>query len=403
MSMRTRGLRIAFYSHDTQGLGHIRRNLAIAGALAAGQEPPAILLVAGTRLAHSLSHPQGVDCLTLPAVAKNADGEYGAQQWPMPLDELLHLRGQTIAQALAAFRPDVFIVDKVPGGLMGELLPALTHLRRQGHTRCVLGLRDVLDEPAVAADEWHKADGAALVANFYDSVWVYGDPQVYDAVREYDFLREIAHKVRFTGYLNRWEQAGETQRDRARIAAELELDVARLALCTVGGGQDGFALAQAFAQADLPDDTGGVILAGPFMAEDERRRLHELARTRRRTRVLDFTPQPEKLLAAADWVVSMAGYNSTCEILSAGKEALLVPRVRPRLEQWIRAERLAKLGAVAAVHPDKLTPDHIATWLDAGADRPADRPAIDLHGLRRVPTLLRELVDATPARLAHAA
>jgi predicted glycosyltransferase len=396
MNAQNRRLRIAFYSHDTQGLGHIRRNLALAGALAEGSDSPAILLIAGAQIANVLHHPPGVDCLTLPAVAKSAQGLYAAQHLPMTLNELLVLRAQTIAQALTTYRPDVLIVDKTPGGLMGELLPALKRLRQMGHTRCVLGLRDVLDEPIVATGEWRKARGSALVKRFYDAIWIYGDPMVYDAVREYDFLCDCASKVRFTGYLNRWEQQAVTADERSSLIEELALDVDRLAFCTVGGGQDGFDLARAFVQSELPADAGAVILTGPFMSDGDRRHLHQLAAQRARTRVLDFTPEPERLLAGADWVVSMAGYNTTCEILSAGKEALLVPRVRPRLEQWIRAQRLANLGVVTTVHPDALTPDQISRWFEWTHRRPRPRPAIDLQGLRRVPTLLQELVT-TPA------
>ncbi len=399
MHHHERRLRVALYSHDTQGLGHIRRNLAIAAALAGTGQPPAVLMVAGTQVTNSLVHPAGVDCLTLPAIGKNAAGAYEARQLPMPVDEVLRLRADAIAAGLAAFQPDVLIVDKVPAGLMGELIPALKMLRRRGRTRCILGLRDILDEPHVAAREWRDAGASRIVQRYYDAVWVYGDPAVYDAVREYAFLDAIAAKIRFTGYINRCEESHSCRPDdlRRQTVRDLKLPVERLALCTVGGGQDGFSIAEAFVRADLPADTGAVVLAGPFMEEGDRRRLLALARHRSRTRVVAFTPHPERLLGGADWVVSMAGYNTTCEILAANKRALLVPRVRPRLEQWIRAERLAELGAVSVIHPDALTPDHISRWLAGAAGHRDQRPPIDMHGLRRVPALLQDLLRMTPS------
>jgi len=399
MQHHDRRLRVALYSHDTQGLGHIRRNLAIAAALTRTGQPPAVLLVAGTQVTNNLVHPAGVDCLTLPAVGKNVAGAYEARQLPMPLEELLRLRANTIAAGLVAFQPDVLIVDKVPAGLMGELLPALKQLRRRGQTRCVLGLRDILDEPHIAAREWREAGGSHLVERFYDAVWVYGDPAVYDAVREYTFLDEIAAKVHFTGYINRCDAPCLPDDLRRQAVRELKLQVDRLALCTVGGGQDGFAIAEAFVQADMPDGTGAVVLTGPFMDEGDRRRLLSLARHRNRTRVVAFTPHPERYLGGADWVISMAGYNTTCEILAANKHALLVPRVRPRLEQWIRAERLAQLGAVSVIHPDALTPSHISHWLTTSVGQHRQPLAVDMHGLRRVPALLQELLPVPPRPL----
>ena len=390
-------LRVALYSHDTQGLGHIRRNLAIAAALAGAGHPPAVLLVAGTQVTTSLVHPAGVDCLTLPAIGKNPGGAYEARQLPIPLDEVVRLRADAIAAGLAAFQPDVLIVDKVPAGLMGELIPALKLLRRRGRTRCILGLRDILDEPHIAAKEWRDAGSSRIVQRYYDAVWVYGDPAVYNAVREYAFLDAIAAKIRFTGYINRCDEHSCRPEDlRRQTLRDLKLSAERIALCTVGGGQDGFSIAEAFVQADLPSDTAAVVLTGPFMEERDRRRLLTLARHRNRTRVVTFTPHPERFLGGADWVVSMAGYNTTCEILAANKHALLVPRVRPRLEQWIRAERLADLGAVSVIHPDVLTPEQISRWLAVTTEQHRKHTSIDMHGLRRVPALLHDLLHMVP-------
>ena len=99
--------RVAFYSHDTQGLGHIRRNLAIATALQHGAAPPVTLLISGTQIGSALGKPAGIDFLTLPAVAKDANGCYYAHSLALSLDEIIHLRATTIQSALTAFAPDV--------------------------------------------------------------------------------------------------------------------------------------------------------------------------------------------------------------------------------------------------------------------------------------------------------
>ena len=141
-----RSRRVALYSHDTMGLGHARRNLLIAQALATGASPPTILLIAGVREVTAFPLPPGTDQLTLPALGKSADGRYHARSLGLSLAEIVSLRQRTIAAALEAFEPDVLIVDNVPRGAVRELDPALAQLRRSGRTRCVLGLRDVLDE-----------------------------------------------------------------------------------------------------------------------------------------------------------------------------------------------------------------------------------------------------------------
>jgi len=384
--------RVAFYSHDTQGLGHIRRNLAIATALQHSPTPPVTLLISGTQLGMALGKPAGVDFLTLPAVAKDANGRYYAHSLALTLDEIINLRATTIQSVLAAFAPDVLIVDKTPTGLKDELLPALQTLRRNGRTRCVLGLRDVLDDPATTRREWDDADSSAIINRFYDAIWIYGDPSVYDPLQEYDLAAELAPKVRYTGYL-----------DRSRIASASEppsslpilnrLTTKRLALCMVGGGEDGGQLAQAFALADLPADTTGIIVTGPYMPPATRKKLHRIASSRPRLKVVEFMPDPLALLQAADLVVAMGGYNTVCEILAHSKRALIVPRVKPRLEQFIRAMRLQELGLVDVLHPGNLTPKHLSEWL-AGTHAMPDLPRlpIDMHGFARLPHLFNELL-----------
>jgi predicted glycosyltransferase len=258
----------------------------------------------------------------------------------------------------------------------------------------VLGLREVLDEPDAVEREWRGAGSEEAVRACYDAVWVYGDPAVYDPVREYRFSPAVAAKVRYTGYLD--------ARARLRSAApgppdDLGLPTGPLVLCTVGGGQDGAALAEAFAAADLPGGAGGVILTGPFMPADARQRLHRRAAGHPRLRVLEFVAEPGRLLSRADRVIAMGGYNTVCEVLSFEKDALIVPRVRPRREQLIRAERLRDLGLVDVLHPDTATPCALAEWLARDLPpRPPVRDRVDLDGLARLPRLLEALLGAGP-------
>src|SRR5262249_44273176 len=153
-------------------------------------------------------------------------------------------------------------------GAVGELDAALKALRAGGHTRCVLGLRDVLDDPATVRGEWRKAANDDAVREYYDAVWVYGDPAVYDVVSEYGFGPEVAAKLRYTGYLDKRRQpAGPVRKDGDPLTG-LGLPPGRLVLCMVGGGQDGARLAEAFAHAALPPQTNALLVTGPFMPQE---------------------------------------------------------------------------------------------------------------------------------------
>jgi predicted glycosyltransferase len=341
-----------------------------------------------------------VDCLSLPALCKEGAGQYRARHLDLPLDDLIALRGRPIAAALEAFAPDVFIVDKVPRGAVNELDPALRSIRTDGRARCVLGLRDVLDEPAAVRREWCEAGGDDTVAACYDAVWVYGDPAVYDPVAEYGFGPEVAARVRYTGYLDRRRPpgpaapAGDTPTE---ATARLTGLPKRLVLCMVGGGQDGAALAEAFARADFPPGLTGVLLTGPCMPSEVRQRLSRRAAEHPRLRVLPFVSDPGALLGRADRVIAMGGYNTVCEVLAYEKPALIVPRVEPRQEQLIRAKRLRDLGLLDLLHPQDLSPRALTEWLARlPRPRPPSRERIDLNGLANLPPLLAELLEAPP-------
>jgi predicted glycosyltransferase len=404
--------RIALYSHDAMGIGHVRRNLLVATALAGAETPTAsmnapggtsTLLISGVYEAGAFELPPGVDCLTLPSLRKDERGSYEPRRLAMITREVLSLRSAVIRSALAEFDPDVLIVDKLPRGVDRELDPSLEAIKRAGRrTRCVLGLRDILDEPSAVRGDWRREAGEEAVREYYDAVWVYGSPRVYDVVSEYDLPPDIAAKVRYSGYLARpappAADAGEGRDDGGGYGSGYnplcgtDLPRGRFALCSVGGGEDGAFLAEAFARAPLPEEMSAVLLTGPFMPRDARRRLRQEARRQPRLRLLEFCTAPHDLIARADRVVAMGGYNTIAEILSYDKPALIAPRVSPRKEQLIRSERLHELGLIDLLYPEQVTPAAVGGWLARELPpRPPARERVDMGGLDRLPRLLAEL------------
>ena len=384
--------RVALYSHDTMGLGHRRRNLLIAEVLGRAAVAPVTLTISGATDAGNIAVPPGVDSLVLPAIAK-IEGAYCSRRLALELDELVAIRSNTIRAALEAFEPDLLIVDNVPRGALGELDGALTALRASGRTRCVLGLRDILDEPEAVRRQWRDSDSEEAIRDFYDAVWVYGDPAVYDLRREYGLPPDILRKVLFTGYLDpRERRAAYCPEDKLTAEALAVPPGHQLVVCLVGGGQDGGAVVDAFVRARLPEGMVGIVVTGPLMPEATRRQIRQHTDSSSRMRVVNALEEPTRLLQRADRVVMMGGYNTTCEVLAFERPALIVPRVTPRQEQLIRAERLQALGLVDMLPPERLTPQEIVDWLARPAGRPRVHGTIDMGGLTRVSALVDEML-----------
>ena len=104
MSTPSRHPRVALYGHDTCGLGHLRRNLALAAALRAGAARPDVLLITGSPAAQRFARPEGVEIVVLPSVRKDADGRYSAGALDVPLDVVVGLRAATATAAAWANR-----------------------------------------------------------------------------------------------------------------------------------------------------------------------------------------------------------------------------------------------------------------------------------------------------------
>lgn len=368
------------YGHDTMGLGHLRRNLALAAALRAGPDAPDVLVVTGASEAGRFPRPDGVDLLTLPAVAKDAEGGYRGRHWDVPLADVVDVRRAVLTAGLQAFAPDLMVVDKVAAGFAGELEPVLGPLRATG-TRLVLGLRDVLDGPAAAAADWRRLRTTETLHAHYDEVWVYGDRSVTDLAQDCRVPPSVRDMLRYTGFLAYGRPAASAER---APVAEGENHLLGL----LGGGQDGAALASALVAAPRPAGTALVLVAGPYLPGTTRARLHRAAAVDPGLRVVDFTTSAAAWLATAAAVVCMGGYNTVTEVLATDTPALVVPRCRPRSEQLVRARRLSERGLVDDLHPDALGPGVLGDWFAAAVRRPrATRAGVDLDGLTRVPEL----------------
>ena len=401
--------RVAMYSQGMVGFGHIRRNASIAQALRASALQPAIVMMAEAWQAGALPMPPGVDFVTLPALRREPDGSYNPRFLLDVSDrDLIAMRARVLGSAMEVFEPDVLIVDHLPLGVANELTGTLQRLRQRGRTRCVLGVREVLYDPETVRRTWSDEKNMNAIREYYDAVWIYGDPAVYDPVREYELPEHVVERARYTGYLDQRPRLGLATQAATLVGA---LPPGRLALCLVGGGHDGAALAEAFLASDLPPDMTGVLVTGPLMPGEKRERMRRGGEQRPGFKVFDFVPDPTPLVERADRIVAMGGYNTVCEILSFEKHALIVPRVHPEPEQLIRAQRLQEMGLVEVLNPEALTPAALTDWLarDLGAP-PASRSRVDLGALTRIPGFVSELlgvaadgIESAPALSASAA
>ncbi len=361
---------ILMYSHDTYGLGHIRRTLAIASHIKAPHIN--ILVLTGSPIAGRFDFAEGIDFVRIPGMIKMTNEEYLPLSIKINPGHALEIRKSIIKTTAKTFQPHLLIVDKEPLGLKKEVLPTLRWMRRAlPRARTVLGLRDIMDDAETVRSDWENRDTYETLDSLYSEIWVYGNREFYDPIAEYAIPPSVSRKIQFVGYIPRISPADDSVQE-FREEYGLSRD-RKLVLVTAGGGGDGYGLMDAYLSMleSFPTTPPfqSVLVTGPFMPVEKR---HDVfARAERLGAVaLLFFRRMEKILSAADLVVSMGGYNTLCETLSQGTVTLVVPRETPRKEQLIRAEVFRKQGLVDYLPWRDLTPDRMREKVGKMLDDP---------------------------------
>jgi predicted glycosyltransferase len=377
-------LRILMYSHDSYGLGHLRRTLALAKAFVEHNPGLSVLILTGSTVSGAFRMPQGIDIVKLPSAVKVSNGVYKPGRLPITFERLINLRSRLILSAAESFSPDALIVDKAPLGMKREVSRTLEYFHNEHpYTLTVLGLRDVLDDPHRVRRHWRGNCIAEAIERYYDLILVYGPREVYDPLPEYGLPNTVLRRSHYVGYVG----GGPTLEDTSDTPF-----APGYVLVTAGGGGDGFHLIRNYLESlrEPVPSFESIVVTGPLMDEESKRMVERLSRGLR-VRVLEFRADMECLIERAGAVVAMGGYNTTTELLAARKPALIVPRVEPRVEQLIRARRLASLGLVEMIHPRDLTPFLMRSKVEVLVRRDpytAPQVEVDLSGAARAMKLV---------------
>lgn len=340
MQRLRRAPRVLLYSHDTFGLGHLRRSRAIANEIVKRNPDVSILIISGSPVIGNFDFGNGIDYVRVPGVVKLPDGDYTSLNLNVEIDEALRLREALIFQTAETFAPDIFIVDKEPTGFRGEILRTIDMLRSKG-CRLVLGIRDVMDEPAYLLPEWERKGANQVLTDYYDDIWVYGLKEIYEPLAALPLPGHVRDRIHYTGYLRR------SLPQESSLSRHPKLTRKPFVLVTTGGGGDGDNLIDwviSGYEARGPTLVPALVVFGPFIDRTRRKAFHDRIDRLPNMDAIAFDAKIEHLFDRAAGVVAMGGYNTFCEILSFDKRALIVPRTRPRLEQYIRASAAERLG-----------------------------------------------------------
>jgi len=373
-------LKVLLYSHDSVGLGHLRRNLAIAGEIAATFSNARIHILTGSPCDSQFRPPKKTDLIKIPSIYKDSEGRYATRNFSGSLEDTLTFRSKMILHAFELFEPDLVIMDHQLTGLKGEALEMLRAAKRKG-VQTIFGLRDIKDSPEVVKRSWNTDDGHWALNECYDRICVYGMREVFDPCDAYAPYLDNVKQIDFTGYI----VPGLKKHLKRPLSGQR-----KKVLVTFGGGGDGAQRAEKYLEAltTAPVQWESHIVTGPLMATNVSWNIRTLANKIEpigAVKVYRFHRHIPALLDQVDAVVSMAGYNSCAEILHSGVPAVLLPRSYPRKEQLIRATRMAELGWVKVIPEADPDPHQLFAEVESALQSPkVRRSEIDLNGLNNL-------------------
>jgi predicted glycosyltransferase len=224
--------------------------------------------------------PKGVDFIKVPSLIKVDTGVYAPLGLRIGRKKAKAIRASTILSAVTQFQPHVLLVDHVPAGVYGELLPTLRMLRGLDDPPViVLGLRDIIDEPKVVCELWRKEMTYQAIRKYYDEVFIYGCKDIFDGALYYGINAALPGRVRYCGYVC----SEEPVKSREQVREDLRLQRQKLVVVTAGGGHDGYPLMQscmeAFRLVGRPAPFEAVFITGPLMDPAQREQLRVQGRS----------------------------------------------------------------------------------------------------------------------------
>lgn len=370
-------MRILFYCQHVLGIGHFFRSMAIAGAL----DRHEILFAGGGEPLAGFAAPRHVEMLSLPPLMM--DPEFSSlETGGESVEEVKEKRRRMLVRAFEGFGPDLIVTELFPFGrrrFRFELLPLLRAAKAAPRpARIVCSLRDILvekDRPG------YEREVTEILNGCYDLLLVHSDPRIAALDETFSLCGQIRVPVEYTGFVARPAPARKPP------------GPGKIVVASSGGGRVGADLLSAAALALRKIGRGDLelrIFAGPFLEENDRERLQKLASEDPRISFLPFSLDFLSELAQADLSISMAGYNTCMDILSAGVPALVHPFPQNR-EQSMRAAKLEGHGLLKVL--TGLAPETLASEMEYILDQGPFPAAseINLSGAANTARLIEKL------------
>ncbi len=389
--------RLMFYCQHILGIGHLVRSLEIVRGLLQDFE---IFFINGGEVVDGFPVPDRaphgpaghqVHLINIPAI--KTDSEFRELQIPdgfQTVEQVLAHRRDLLLSIFEQVQPNVLMIELFPFGrrrFSAELIPLLEQAKA-ADTKVVCSLRDIVVTKQDRAR--HEEKICRLMNQYFDLLLIHGDPQFMPLEVSFSRVQDLNCPVHYTGYVAQMNGPDPAEAPIPSVPQPL-------ILTSIGGGRFGHELLHCVAQASefLEDQIPHQIqmFTGPFCPDDVYASLRDIALQRRNLTVERFTPHLLHYMRQADLSISMAGYNTTMNVLTTGVRSMLLPfQGNDDQEQRLRSERLAELGIVQVIQRQDLEPERFAQKVIASLQQAPASIRFDMQGVEKTAQLVRSMV-----------
>lgn len=378
-------MKIAYYCQHVLGVGHLHRSHQICLSLAKTNE---VTLILG---GEPIEIPQsGIRQFQLPGLMMDTTFNNLTPCDPhTTLEETKAKRASSLLSFFKNQQQDIFIIELYPFGRKGfrfELDPVLDYLTYERQSRCLIvcSLRDILVERH-DQDKFESRVVSTLNKHFH-GLLIHGDKNLIPLEKTFSKLSEIKIPYEYTGYV----VPHISSQTRENVRSEKGLDSKdKLVVASIGGGNVGEELLLAAMQAIHHVQCSPLFLEiflGPYSPPSLYDKLTKI--TAENVRIRPFSTQFSHILAAADLSISMAGYNTSMNVLAAGTPALLYPFMHNQ-EQRMRLEQLSERAPLKMLSVSELEPRKLAHIIDKQLQLPRFSSPVNLEGAKNSHDILQ--------------
>jgi predicted glycosyltransferase len=352
--------RILVYTHNSIGLGHAFRTLAVITGIKKWRPDIDFLVISGTSI-QQIFFKEGIEVIKLPSIKLDIDRQdsrmYSRYLSGFDLEAIFDFRQSIILRTFDFFQPDALIIEHNMTGQMSELIPLLMKkwMRKGGPVDFALahvcrGIMKWVPLLQIPYQNPRHRSESINIGELYDFMYVIdinkeflgNDPDLEKKIR---YLGKITNKV-----------YGELP-SRDETIERFGLTDRRIILISLGRnnrvGDLAGSILEALENTGLKASHQVVIVLDPYLDPELSRSLkdHPLSKG---VRFTPFLPDLVDLIHHSDLVISRAGYNIVNEILLTGAKAILVPESHGGGEQEMRARSIQAENIRVLIEPEVL-------------------------------------------------